>query len=126
MQFGHSKLGVRLIHECVLYTRRYGKSFVLNALTWVHWAHSRIIEEESNVKNKENDTDGALLQRTQRGDNWGLGYLVRISCITLLATCACSAGGPGRNCGEHSGGKSTFGTAKTRTSGSKTGALEYK
>ncbi len=24
MQFGHSKLGVHLIHECVLYTRRYG------------------------------------------------------------------------------------------------------
>ncbi len=25
MQFVQSKLGVRLIHECVLYTRRYGK-----------------------------------------------------------------------------------------------------
>ncbi len=26
----------------------------------MYWANSRIIEEESNVKNKENDTDGAL------------------------------------------------------------------
>ena len=30
MQFGHSKLGVRLIHECVLYTRRYGTRLALN------------------------------------------------------------------------------------------------
>ncbi len=37
------------------------KSFVLNALTWVHWANSRNTEKESNVKNKENGTNGALL-----------------------------------------------------------------
>ena len=36
------------------------KSFVLNGLTWLHWANSRITEKESNVKNKENGTDGAL------------------------------------------------------------------
>ncbi len=34
---------------------------MLNGLTWVHWANSRITEKESNVKNKENGSDGALL-----------------------------------------------------------------
>ena len=28
--------------------------------SFVYWANSRITEEESNVKNKENGTDGAL------------------------------------------------------------------
>ncbi len=37
------------------------KFFVSNALTWVHWANSRITEKESHVKNKENGTDAALL-----------------------------------------------------------------
>ncbi len=36
------------------------QSFVYFALTWVHWADSRITEKESDVKNKENGTDGAL------------------------------------------------------------------
>ncbi len=33
---------------------------MLNGLTWVHWANSRITEKESNVKNKENGSDRAL------------------------------------------------------------------
>ena len=32
--------------------------------SFVYWANSRITEEESNVKNKENGTDRALLNRS--------------------------------------------------------------
>ena len=32
--------------------------------SFVYWANSRITEEESNVKNKENGTDGALYALT--------------------------------------------------------------
>ncbi len=32
--------------------------------SFVYWAISRITEEESNVKNKENGTDRALLNRS--------------------------------------------------------------
>ncbi len=38
---------------------------MLNGLTWVHWANSRITEKESNVKNKENGSDGALCWNNQ-------------------------------------------------------------
>ncbi len=53
---------------------------MLNALTSVHWANSRITEKESNVKNKENGTDGALFTRISKNNSFGICHKNRFAC----------------------------------------------